>query len=725
MGIIFAIIIVVVLTAIWTNYETSRANLVSTAGELRLITEEHIDKHLRLIHTGLKIYDSMGNEEMADAFGAVMAEYNRTGGDLSPTDLARLKSGVKGMEVQMINSSYAVEYSTDPEGSPVLPLSLVTSLAGIWGRSGFFPDRTVQDENTGMMTKTGYMATPDHRYIIGIELKSNQISEERTELQYNDIDDEARDLNPYLREVRLFQSKKRLIDNASYIPTPEESAMLDYLMLVNRTSQVVRDTASGVTVVWLPVDMRDPDYITDMSFFVKLVYDDTRMTEEQAALALQHAVAALLVLVSGGLLAVTVSRRVARPLEQLVEDVDAVAAGDLDHPIRPVAWHEFATLAEKTGIMVDRLKEQIHQREASEQRFEDLVRLLPVGVFESDREGNVIFANPAAMEGIGIDAGDLARGVNVFSVIAPEDRARARESFGAILKGGGSHGSEYTGLRSDGTTLPMLVYTAARYEDGAVAGVRGSFVDIGRLKEIEAEMRQLNAELEERVRRRTHDLESFTYSVSHDLRAPLRAIDGYSAILESSIGPGLKEKDQHYLEEVRRTVRQMGGLIEGLLGLSRLDRQELVREEIAPAPMVIEVISDALEQEPGRKVEVTVGDLPPCSADPAMLRQVFVNLVGNAVKFTRQAEEPRVEIGATVIGHETAYFVRDNGVGFNQADAEKVFRPFQRLRRADEFEGSGIGLATVERIVNRHGGRIWAESTPGEGSTFYFTLPGG
>jgi light-regulated signal transduction histidine kinase (bacteriophytochrome) len=274
-------------------------------------------------------------------------------------------------------------------------------------------------------------------------------------------------------------------------------------------------------------------------------------------------------------------------------------------------------------------------------------------------------------------------------------------------------------------------------EDGAVSGVRGSIVDVTRLKQVEDQVRRLNAELEQRVAQRTRELqettdelkeatdelEAFTYSVSHDLRAPLRAIDGYSALLAEDLGPGLDARDQHYLDEVRVTVRQMGGLIEGLLALSRLGRQELVRETVSPAPLVMEVVSVLLEQDPERAVTVTVGDLPACSADRSMLRQVYANLIGNAVKFSQYSDDPRIEVGATVRDGETVFYVRDNGVGFDMADAGQIFRPFQRLHRKDRYEGSGIGLATVDRIVRRHGGRIWAESAPGEGATFLFTLP--
>ncbi len=574
-----------------------------------------------------------------------------------------------------------------------------------------------------MLTKYSYMPTPDHRYVIELGLVTEEFERERNELDYSDVADELRAFNPYLDEVLLFQKQKRLIHNSKYVPTDEEDAMLDYLLWENRTTQVVRNASAGKTVVWLPVDMRDADYASDMSIFTKLTYNDALLADEQNRVGLLHAFAAMLVLLSGGLLAVIVSRRVSRPIEQIAADIDAVAGGDLDHPIRPVGGYELSLLAEKTGAMVGELKEQIRQREASEQRFADTVRRLPQAVFETDRAGILTFANPAAMSFIGIQSEDVERGFSIFLAIAPEERSRAEQRFDAVLAGAVSHGSEYTGVRPDGTTFSMLVQIAPRTDEGSVLGTRGSFTDISELKRIEAEMHRMNAELESRVAQRTRELEAFTYSVSHDLRAPLRAIDGYSAMLDETVGPGLEGNSRHYLDEVRRTVRQMSGLIDGLLTLSRLDRQELVREEIVVAPLVMEVVSDVLEQDPERRVSVTVGDLPRCSADRAMLRMVFANLVGNAVKFSRYADSPRIEVGATTDGGETVYYVRDNGVGFDRVDADAIFRPFLRLHRSDQFEGSGIGLATVARIIRRHGGRVWADSSPGEGSTFFFTLP--
>ena len=733
MGILSVLIVIVVLAGLWTSYETSRGNLEANANRLEVMTEAHLDNSFRLIDTGLKLYDNTYNEEMQDAFVTVMAEYNLSGGDPARMDLQGLKSRIGGMEIHMINSRCVIDHTTKPSDLgldfTVIYPDFAVYLQTIRNTSGFYPDRVSTDWTNRTQTKWAYMPTPDHRYVIELGLVSEEFEHERMELQYSDVVEEVRAFNPYLDEVLLFQKQKRLVYNNSYAPTPEESAMLDYLLWENRTRQVARDSGSGQTVVWLPVDMRDPEYAADMSIFAKLTYNDGRLADEESRLASLHAFAALLVFLTGGLLAASVSRRVSRPIERLVADVDAIAGGDLDHAIAPVSGYEFSTLAEKTGVMVDRLKQQIRQCEASEQRFTDLVRLLPQGVFETDLVGNVTFANLAALEAVGLGDGDLRRGIDIFSAITPEDRPRANEMFQRILGGGSTGGSEFMGLRTDGSTFPMVVYTAARLERGAVAGVRGSIVDVSRLKQVEAEVRRLNVGLEEQVAQRTHELveatgelEAFTYSVSHDLRAPLRAIDGYSAILAETAGARMEEREHHYLDEIRRTVKQMDGLITGLLSLSRLDRQELVIEQIFPTSLVMEVVSVVLEQDPERKVSITVGKLPPCRADRAMLRQVFANLIGNAVKFTRDVEDPRIEVGAVRDGTETVYFVRDNGIGFDMSGAGEIFRPFQRLHRSIQYEGSGIGLATVDRIVRRHGGRIWAESEPGLGAAFSFTL---
>lgn len=225
------------------------------------------------------------------------------------------------------------------------------------------------------------------------------------------------------------------------------------------------------------------------------------------------------------------------------------------------------------------------------------------------------------------------------------------------------------------------------------------------------------------------ELEAFTYSVSHDLRAPLRAMDGFSRILLEEYAAYLPVDAQRYLRLVRENAQQMGALIQGLLTLSRVGRQSLARQTVAPAEIVQQVLAELEAERKGRNVEIVIGELPPCEADPVLLKRVWVNLLANALKFTRRRDAARIEIGSIdpkglerPLGSGPIYFVRDNGAGFDMQYAHKLFGVFQRLHRAEEYEGSGVGLAIVQRIVHRHGGRIWAEAEVDKGATFYFTL---
>jgi signal transduction histidine kinase len=217
------------------------------------------------------------------------------------------------------------------------------------------------------------------------------------------------------------------------------------------------------------------------------------------------------------------------------------------------------------------------------------------------------------------------------------------------------------------------------------------------------------------------ELETFSYSVAHDLRAPLRAIDGFSQALQEDSAAVLDEEGRGHLARVRAATGQMAQLIDGLLGLSRLTRAELAREKVDLTSLARQAVARFREAEPGRRVEVVVQEGLAAEGDPRLLAAVFENLLGNAWKFTKKSASARIEVGRMEDGGET-FFVRDNGAGFDQAYVHKLFGAFQRLHGADEFEGSGIGLATVQRIVRRHGGKIWAEGEVDRGATFFFTL---
>jgi light-regulated signal transduction histidine kinase (bacteriophytochrome) len=253
-----------------------------------------------------------------------------------------------------------------------------------------------------------------------------------------------------------------------------------------------------------------------------------------------------------------------------------------------------------------------------------------------------------------------------------------------------------------------------------------------RCARLEEEKAALEQHLEQLVAKRTADLEAankeletFAYSVSHDLRAPLRVIDGFSRILLEDYVPQESEEAREYLRSVRENVLQMGQLIDDLLAFSRLDSLSLQKQTVTHDPLIAQCLHDLQAEQEGRRVEILIGDLPQAQADPALLKQVWINLLSNALKYTRRREVGQIEVGCQSAEHRMrpeVYFVKDNGVGFDMQYAHRLFGVFQRLHRQEEYEGTGVGLAIVQHIIHRHGGRVWAEAQPNQGATFYFTL---
>jgi light-regulated signal transduction histidine kinase (bacteriophytochrome) len=292
---------------------------------------------------------------------------------------------------------------------------------------------------------------------------------------------------------------------------------------------------------------------------------------------------------------------------------------------------------------------------------------------------------------------------------------------------------ENTLARTRQLTLGSLLLTLAVAAGIFLALFRGISREMAARAEAERDLLErnrevlaLNSELAQRateVEAANKELETFSYSVSHDLRAPLRHIDGYIEMLIDETGETLSDEAKRHLEVIADSSRHMSGLIDDLLAFSRTGRSELHLERVDLEPLVHEVIQSLEMGTRGRSIDWQIGPLPAVRGDSALLRQVFANLIGNAIKYTQPRESARVEVGCA--GEEEGrqvFFVRDNGVGFDMAHAGKLFGLFQRLHRADEFEGTGIGLANVRRIVSRHGGTVWAEAELGRGATFYFSL---
>jgi PAS domain S-box-containing protein len=265
--------------------------------------------------------------------------------------------------------------------------------------------------------------------------------------------------------------------------------------------------------------------------------------------------------------------------------------------------------------------------------------------------------------------------------------------------------------------------------EGLVEGIAGFNIDITDRKKAEEEVHKLNAELEQRVNQRTlqlehanRELEAFSYSVSHDLRAPLRGIDGWSLALLEDYGPQLDEQANVYLDRVRNEAQRMGQLIDDLLKLSRVSRFEMNKAEVNLSAMASIIVNRLTESNPRRQFDFKIAPDITAVADAAMLEIVLTNLLDNAVKFTGKKPFASIEFDSHIENGQTVYCVKDNGAGFDMENARKLFGAFQRMHRQTEFQGTGVGLATVQRIIHRHGGQIWAESKANEGAAFYFTL---
>jgi signal transduction histidine kinase len=301
---------------------------------------------------------------------------------------------------------------------------------------------------------------------------------------------------------------------------------------------------------------------------------------------------------------------------------------------------------------------------------------------------------------------------------------------------------ELTKVRKDGSRFPAIVSVTALHDAGAqIIGYLLIGTDNSARKRAEeallkastaqdALVRQLNADLEVRVGERTlqlesanKELEAFSYSVSHDLRTPLRAIDGFSQVVLELYGPQLPEDGRRYLGTIRAGAQRMGALIDDLLAFARLNRQPIKKRSFDTSKLINEALEELGYPWPDRKIDIQIGNLPQSVGDPALLKQVWLNLISNALKYTRKREAAQVEIGSVNVDGTDAFFIRDNGTGFDMRYAGKLFAVFQRFHRAEDYEGTGVGLAIVQRIIHRHGGRIWADAAIDRGATFYFTLP--
>jgi PAS domain S-box-containing protein len=364
-----------------------------------------------------------------------------------------------------------------------------------------------------------------------------------------------------------------------------------------------------------------------------------------------------------------------------------------------------------------------------DRKLQKIFDSLPIGMhrYRLQRDGRLVFegANPAADMILGV-ANSQFVGKTIEEAFPPLAATEVPERYRHVAITGQPWRTEQIDYRDDQIRGAYEVH-AFQIEPARMAAV---FSDITERKRAEEALRRAHEGLEQRVAERTEELralnrelEAFAYSVSHDLRTPLRAIDGFARMLEEDFAERLGPEGARRLSVIRSSAQEMGRLIDDLLALSRLGRRTLEKHPLPLRPLVEEVFRQLRAEVGGRSLELKVDSLPEIHADPGLIRQVVANLLSNAIKYTSPRPEALIEVGARTEEHEHVITVADNGVGFDPGHADRLFRVFSRLHPAAEFEGTGIGLALVQRIVARHGGRVWAEGQVDRGARFFFTLP--
>jgi PAS domain S-box-containing protein len=353
------------------------------------------------------------------------------------------------------------------------------------------------------------------------------------------------------------------------------------------------------------------------------------------------------------------------------------------------------------------------------------------GVIITDRSGLILWVNPAFTTLTGYTPEEV-KGANPRILKSGHQNEEFYRDFWQTILGGRIWRGEFINRRKDGNIyFNEETITPVRLHGEEITHFVGVMQDVTDRKAAEAQIRSLTEQLEDRVRQRTEELqranqelEAFVYSISHDLRAPLRHINGFLDLFNKTALPALSEQERHYLTQVTDSARQMDRLIDDLLLFSRMAQEELRPEQVDLNQLLEQALAQLGPETQGRTIIWKKQLLPVLQADPAMLRQVLVNLLSNAIKYTRHRPTAEIEIGTMADrDNEVTILIRDNGVGFDMRYAHKLFGVFQRLHLADQFEGTGIGLANVRRIILRHGGRTWAEGKPDAGATFYFSVP--
>jgi len=734
---ISCILVLAVAGLVAISYVSMERTLSENARSVQLQTENNLVAVFKTKEEGLRLFEKGLDRKMEAAFIPFLAEYGKAGGDPTRMDLAAIKHEIGDeMELYVIDANGTIVATTYP---PELGLRFrdyapyfVDYLNGIRLSEGFFPDRIVSEKSTGAMKKFAYMPTPDHSYVLELGLPVTMPEVPTFRYLDRDLVLEIERDNPYLSGVRVFDTTLRERSNDTSVEV-DDPALKDILrqVLANRSSMDIGSERSGTRTRYLFVDLKDEETGSDISRIIELNYTRLPIQKALAGALVFHIIVGCTFLSVCAFIAFLTIRKFTSPIERMVEDLDLIARGDLDHPITPPLGKDLVQLEEGITRMISRLKKTLEEVRESEENFRTLVQGANSVIMRCTPDGTIRFMNPFGLEFFGYAESEIIGKTVQETIQSPcEEGSDGSEETGRELHPFFSQSECAMTTRSGKEVWVTWTHRPLGCEGEKPSEILSIGNDISRLKQVEREIQELNTQLEQKIAERTHqlietnrNLEAFTYSVSHDLRAPLRAISGYSSILLSELAD-LPPRERRYLEQVQRSTNEMGELIDNLLTFSRIGGQALKKTMVNPGDVAREVLRDLRGEIVKYNVEVSVLDMPPCSADRGLLKQVYYNLIANAIKFSRIRKRPLVEVGARSREGTPVYYVMDNGIGFDMRYAPKIFKIFERLCDTGEYEGTGVGLAIVNRIIEMHGGEIWAESEPDKGATFSFTLGG-
>jgi len=450
-----------------------------------------------------------------------------------------------------------------------------------------------------------------------------------------------------------------------------------------------------------------------------------------------YSIAAFLILLGGFVIAYVLSKglqqRISKPILSLAETAKIVSK-EQDYSVRAkkISNDEVGLLTDAFNQMLARIEKQTLDLSEGEERMRSVLNSAMMAVIVMDRNGKITDWNLRAEKMFGWTREEALEKELADTIIPASLRDRHRAGLQHYVATGKAKVInrllEMTALHRDGREFPIEL-SISPLKTNDVLTFCGFITDITERKQSEEKIKLFNQQLEKRVQERTQELESvnkelesFSYSVSHDLRAPLRAIHGYMNILTDEYTNKFDAEAIRLTTIIMNNTQKMGRLIDDLLAFSQLGRKELIRTQTSMTQMVLNICEEQERLESSRSIEFIVQELPDALVDTVTMRQAWVNLLSNAVKYTRNRENAIIEVGSTEGEDEQMYYIKDNGAGFDMLYYDKLFGVFQRLHSQKEFEGTGVGLAIVQRIISRHGGKVWAEGRPDGGATFYFTL---